>query len=477
MRRGKRRKGLVKLMASVSFLFRYRVGVILLKFARRRGRQVAPSALGSAPFTPTDFGTGRQGRVQVLSPQQAGRPDRAFSPPRAPVQPQKELPRRLRRESRTYVSYIGGSGEHLDVARGRARQGREPRNREQAEFGTRSPCYNQGRWIAQSTSQASRFARGDTLMPVQNYEKVWHNGEFIAWDDAKVHAASHVISYASCLFEGIRCYETPLGPAIFRLKEHTERLIHSCKIYRTELDYTKEQLEQAMIELIRVNKASHCYIRPVVFRGFGEMGVNPLNNPVEVFLMAWEWGKYLGTDALNKGVDACVSSWHRLAPNTLPAMAKSAANYMNAQLIKMEAITNGYVEGIALDTSGNVSEGSGANIFVVRQGKLFTTPLASSVLPGITRDSVIALAQEMGCTVIEQSLPREILYIADELFFCGTAAEVTPIRSVDRIIIGNGKPGPITRQLQERYLSIAEGRAEDRYGWLSFCNQAVAVDR
>ena len=314
-------------------------------------------------------------------------------------------------------------------------------------------------------------------MPVQNYEKVWHNGEFIAWDDAKVHAASHVISYASCLFEGIRCYETPLGPAIFRLKEHTERLIHSCKIYRTELDYTQERLEQAMIELIRVNKASHCYIRPVVFRGFGEMGVNPLNNPVEVFLMAWEWGKYLGTDALNKGVDACVSSWHRLAPNTLPAMAKSAANYMNAQLIKMEAITNGYVEGIALDTSGNVSEGSGANIFVVRQGKLFTTPLASSVLPGITRDSVITLAQEMGCTVIEQSLPREILYIADELFFCGTAAEVTPIRSVDRIIIGNGKPGPITRQLQERYLSIAEGRAEDRYGWLSFCNQPVAVDR
>ena len=314
-------------------------------------------------------------------------------------------------------------------------------------------------------------------MPVQNYEKVWHNGEFIAWDDAKVHAASHVISYASCLFEGIRCYETPLGPAIFRLKEHTERLIDSCKIYRLELDYSQEQLEQAMVELVRVNQASHCYIRPVVFRGFGEMGVNPLNNPVEVFLMAWEWGKYLGTDALNKGVDACVSSWHRLAPNTLPAMAKSAANYMNAQLIKMEAITNGYVEGIALDTSGNVSEGSGANIFVVRQGKLFTTPLASSVLPGITRDSVIALAQEMGCTVIEQSLPREILYIADELFFCGTAAEVTPIRSVDRIIIGNGKPGPITRQLQERYLSIAEGRAEDRYGWLSFCNQPVAVDR
>jgi len=314
-------------------------------------------------------------------------------------------------------------------------------------------------------------------MPIRNYEKVWHNGEFIPWDDAKVHAASHVISYASCLFEGIRCYETPQGPAIFRLKEHTERLIDSCKIYRLELDYSQEQLEQAMVELVRVNGASHCYIRPVVFRGYGEMGVNPLNNPVEVYLLAWEWGKYLGTDALSQGVDACVSSWRRMAPNTLPAMAKSAANYMNAQLIKMEAVTNGYVEGIALDSSGNISEASGANIFVVWHGKLLTTPLASAVLPGITRDSVITLAQEMGHTVIEQSLPREILYIADELFFCGTAAEVTPIGTVDRITIGKGKPGPITRQLQERYLSIAEGRAEDRYGWLTFCNQPVAAAR
>jgi branched-chain amino acid aminotransferase len=232
-----------------------------------------------------------------------------------------------------------------------------------------------------------------------------------------------------------------------------------------------------MIELVRVNKASQCYIRPVVFRGFGEMGVNPLNNPVEAYLMAWEWGKYLGADALNKGVDACVSSWQRMAPNTLPAMSKSAANYMNAQLIKMEAITNGYVEGIALDTSGNISEASGANIFVVRQGKLLTTPVASAILPGITRDSVITLAQEMGYTVIEQGLPREILYIANELFFCGTAAEVSPIRSVDRITIGNGKPGPITRQLQERYLAIAQGRAEDRYGWLTFCNQPVPAGR
>ncbi len=314
-------------------------------------------------------------------------------------------------------------------------------------------------------------------MPIRNYPKVWHNGEFIPWDDAKVHVASHVVSYASCLFEGIRCYETPQGPAIFRLKEHTERLLDSFKIYRMELDYSHQQLEQAMVDLVRVNQASHCYIRPVAFRGFGEMGVNPLNNPVEVYLLAWEWGKYLGSEALNQGVDACVSTWHRMAANTLPAMAKSAANYMNAQLIKMEAIINGYVEGIALDTHGNVSEASGANVFLIRHGKLYTTPLASAVLPGITRDSVITLAQEMGYTVIEQSMPRELLYIAEELFFCGTAAEVTPIRTVDHIKIGAGKPGPITRQLQERYLALAEGRAEDRYGWLTFCSQPVAAAR
>ncbi len=312
-------------------------------------------------------------------------------------------------------------------------------------------------------------------MAILNYERVWHNGEFIPWDEAKVHVASHVISYASCVFEGIRCYETSQGPAIFRLKEHTERLVNSCKIYRMELEYSREQLQQAMIELVRLNKASHCYIRPVVFRGYGEVGVNPLNNPIEVYLLAWQWGKYLGNEALKKGVDACVSSWQRMAPNTLPAMAKAAANYMNSQLIKMEAITNGFVEGIALDTTGNLSEGSGANIFVVQADKILTPPLTSAVLPGITRDSVITLAQEIGYTVIDQALPREVLYIADELFFCGTAAEVTPIRSVDRIVISKGQPGPITRKLQERYLAIAHGRAEDRYGWLTLCNQPVVA--
>ncbi len=314
-------------------------------------------------------------------------------------------------------------------------------------------------------------------MAIDFYEKVWHNGAFIPWEEATVHVASHVISYASCLFEGIRCYETPQGPAIFRLKDHVDRLVNSCKIYRLELAYSRQQLQQAMLELVRVNKAQHCYLRPVVFRGYGEVGVDPRNNPVEVYLLAWRWGKYLGEEALKQGVDVCVSSWHRMAPNTLPAMAKAASNYMNAQLIKMEALTNGYVEGIALDASGHVSEGSGENIFLVRDGKILTPPLSSSVLPGITRESVITLAQELGTTVIEQPVARELLYLAEEVFFTGTAAEITPIRSVDRIVVGVGQPGPLTRKLQEQFLAIVEGHAEDKYGWLSFCNQPVAAGR
>jgi branched-chain amino acid aminotransferase len=314
-------------------------------------------------------------------------------------------------------------------------------------------------------------------MPLNNYEKVWHNGNFIPWPEATIHVAAHVVHYASCLFEGIRCYETPHGPAIFRLQEHTDRLVNSSKIYRMELPYTREQLAQAMIELVRINNTRHCYIRPVVFRGMGEMGVNPLQNPIEIYLLAWAWGKYLGDEALRQGVDVCVSSWQRIAPNTLPAMAKSAANYMNAQLIKMEAITNGYTEGISLDVSGHVSEGSGENIFVIREGKIFTPPLSASVLPGVTRDSVITLAHEMGYVVSEQNIAREMLYIADELFFTGTAAEVTPIRSVDRIVVGKGQPGPVTLALQERFLSIVQGKAEDKYGWLTVCNQPVAAGR
>jgi branched-chain amino acid aminotransferase len=314
-------------------------------------------------------------------------------------------------------------------------------------------------------------------MAVKCFQKVWHNGEFIPWNEATIHVASHVVSYASCLFEGIRCYDTPQGPGIFRLKEHTERLVNSCKIYRMELQFTRDQLAQAMVELVRVNNVKHCYLRPVIFRGYGEVGVSPLKNPIEIYLLAWEWGKYLGEEALRQGVDVCVSSWQRIAPNTLPAIAKSAANYMNSQLVKMEALTNGYAEGISLDASGHVSEGSGENLFIVRDDKIITPPLSSSILPGITRDSVITLSQELGYTVIEQAISREMLYIADEVFFTGTAAEITPIRSVDRIVVGKGQPGPITLSLQKRFLSIVQGQAEDKYGWLTLCSQPVAVPR
>ncbi len=314
-------------------------------------------------------------------------------------------------------------------------------------------------------------------MAVNNYEHVWHNGKFIPWREATIHVSTHALHYASCLFEGIRCYDTPHGPAIFRLKEHTDRLVNSAKIYRMELPYTREQLEQAMVELVRLNNVKHCYLRPVAFRGEGEMGVNPLKNPIEVYILAWAWGKYLGDEALRNGVDVCVSSWHRFAPNTLPAMAKAASNYMNSQLIKMEALTNGYTEGISLDTNGYVSEGSGENIFVVRDGRIYTPPMSASVLPGITRDSVVTLALEMGYALSEQNISRELLYIADEVFFTGTAAEITPIRSVDRIVVGKGQPGPVTHALQDRFLQIVQGHADDKYGWLTLCNQPVASAR
>ncbi|MGH9449507.1 MAG: branched-chain amino acid transaminase [Terriglobia bacterium] len=312
-------------------------------------------------------------------------------------------------------------------------------------------------------------------MAIDYYENVWHNGKFIPWSEATIHVASHVVHYGSGVFEGIRCYKTEHGPAIFRLNEHVDRLINSAKIYRMEIGYTSQQLRQAMVELIQINRAEHAYLRPVVFRGLGDLGVNPLNTPVDAYILTWRWGKYLGHDALEDGIDVCVSSWNRLAPNTMPSMAKAAANYMNSQLIRMEAVVNGYTEGIALDHSGNVSEGSGENIFMVRDERVYTPPLASSVLPGITRDAVITLTRELGLPVIEEAIPREALYIADEVFFTGTAAEVSPIRSVDRIVVGKGKPGPITRKLQDRLLSIAQGRAEDKYGWLTLCHEPVAA--
>src|SRR5580693_7691863 len=299
-------------------------------------------------------------------------------------------------------------------------------------------------------------------------EKIWHNGRFIRWEDAKIHVLSHVVSYGSSVFEGIRCYSTPAGPAIFRLREHVRRMVDSARIYRMEhLAYSAEQLADAMLELVRVNKMEACYLRPIVLRGYGDMGVNPLKNPIDIYIACWSWGKYLGDEALSEGVDVCISSWNRFAPNTLPALAKAGANYMNSQLIKMEALANGYSEGIALDSAGYVSEGSGENIFVVRDGKIHTPPLGASVLPGITRDTILTIARELDIPVVETIVPREMLYIADEVFFSGTAAEITPIRSIDRITIGKGKRGPVAKRLQEEFFGVIDGSRPDTFGWLS----------
>jgi len=305
-------------------------------------------------------------------------------------------------------------------------------------------------------------------------EKIWHNGRMIAWDDAKIHVLSHVTSYGSSVFEGVRCYATSSGPAIFRVREHIRRLLDSAKIYRIEMKYTTDELADAMLELVRVNRLGSCYFRPLVLRGYGDVGVLP-NNPTEVYIACWEWGKYLGEDALANGVDVCVSSWTRIAPNTLPALAKAGANYMNSQLIRMEAQTNGYAEGIELDEAGYVSEGSGENIFLIRDGKILTPPLGASVLPGITRDSIITLASDMKIPLVETIIPREMLYIADEVFFSGTAAEITPIRSVDRITVGKGSRGPITEKLQKAFFGIVNGTEPDRFGWLTPVQKTVPV--
>src|SRR5512140_3383639 len=302
-------------------------------------------------------------------------------------------------------------------------------------------------------------------MAIQKTEKIWHNGRFINWDDATLHVMSHVVNYGSSMFEGIRCYSHPAGPAIFRAQEHMQRLIDSAKIYRIEVPFSRDELVNAMLELVAVNKEHPCYIRPIVLRGYGEAGVNPLASPIEVYIANYPWGKYLAGG--DQGVDVCVSSWTRIAPNTLPAMAKSGANYMNSQLIKMEAILNGFVEGIALDANGYVSEGSGENLFLVRQGTLYTAPLGNSVLPGITRDSVLRIAKDLKIQAIEQGIPREMLYIADEVFFCGTAAEITPIRSVDKITVGKGHTGPVTKAIRDEFYGIINGTEPDRYHWFT----------
>ena len=312
-------------------------------------------------------------------------------------------------------------------------------------------------------------------MSYEEVQKVWMNGRLVDFADAKIHAFSHVFHYGSAMFEGTRVYDTRNGPAAFRLDDHIERLYHSCKVYRMEIPYTPEEFRDAIFETVRANGFGACYIRPVVYRGLGALGVNPFKSPVDVVIAVWHWGQYLGEDAVQNGVDVCVSSWNRMAPNTFPAMAKATGNYLNSMLIKMEARVNGYTEGIALDNAGRISEGSGENIFLVYHGRILTPPLAGTILPGITRESVIVLAKDAGYEVVEQQIAREMLYIADEVFFTGTAAEITPVRSVDRIPVGTGARGPVTERLQKDFFALLEGEAEDRYGWLTPLPVAAGV--
>lgn len=298
--------------------------------------------------------------------------------------------------------------------------------------------------------------------------KIWMNGKFIDWHDAKIHCLSHVVHYGTSVFEGIRAYENEEGPCVFRLEEHVERLFDSAKIYKMDIPYTEEEICEAIIETLKENDLKSCYIRPIVYRGYGELGVNPLNCPVDVVIAAWEWGSYLGEEGMNIGVDVGVSSWRKPAPDTLPVMAKAGANYMNSQLAKIEAIDHGYDEAIMLDYQGFVAEGSGENIFIVENGVIYTSDLGSSILRGITRDSIIQLAISLGYDVVEETIGRERLYLADEIFFSGTAAEVTPIKSVDGRSIGIGKRGPVTEELQKTFFKIAEAEKDDEFGWLTY---------
>ncbi len=304
--------------------------------------------------------------------------------------------------------------------------------------------------------------------------KIWMTGSLVNWGDAKIHIASHVIHYGSGVFEGARCYETPKGSACFRLDAHIRRLYASAKIYRMEYALPSVEFQEAVLQTIRTNDYKACYIRPIIYRGYESLGVNPFPCPVDAAIMLWEWGRYLGADALDQGVDVRVSSWTRSAPNTFPALAKTAANYANSALIRMEAMVDGYSEGIALDPAGYVSEGSGENVFLVRDGIIYTPPLSASILPGITRDSVFQIAADLGYRVREEMVPREMLYIADEVFFAGTAVEITPVRTIDRIKIGSGKRGPVTEAVQRRLFAIINGEVADSHGWLTYVYKPAA---
>ena len=313
------------------------------------------------------------------------------------------------------------------------------------------------------------------MAKLQPTDWIWRDGEFIAWQDANVHVLAHSMQFGSSAFEGIRCYGTPRGPAIFRLEDHLQRLLNSCKIYRMEVPYSVDELVAANCELVDRNGLDSCYLRPMVIRGYGAAGMVPFDSPVEVFLPCWPWGAYLGDAAMENGADACVSSWHRMAPNTTPSMAKIAGNYLGGQLIKMEALANGYDEAIALGPDGLISEGSGQNVFLVQKGVVFTTASNGTLLPGITRDSIITLARDAGLEVREQSLQREMLYTADEIFLTGTASEVTPVRSVDKIPVGLGRAGEVTKVLQRTFLDIVHGKTEDKYQWLCHVRAERAV--
>jgi branched-chain amino acid aminotransferase len=308
-------------------------------------------------------------------------------------------------------------------------------------------------------------------MPITPTKTIWKNGTFIPFEKATIHVLSHVVHYGSSWFEGIRCYDTDNGPAIFRLPEHMRRLHHSLKVYRSQLPFSVDELSEAAVDLVKRNKLGRCYIRPFALRGFGDMGVYGLRCPLDVYIAAWEWGAYLGDDAASNGVDVCVSSWDRITPNSMPSLAKAGGNYMNSQLVKMEAVENGYAEGICLDSYGNVAEGSGENVFLVVDNELVTPPAATSLLPGITRDTVITLATELGINVREQNIPRAMMYVADEMFLTGTASEIAPVTSVDRIAVGRGKVGPMTRALQQAFHNITVS-GEDPYGWLTFVKKS-----
>jgi branched-chain amino acid aminotransferase len=316
-------------------------------------------------------------------------------------------------------------------------------------------------------------------MPIKTSEWIWHNGQLVPWAEAKTHVLTHALHYGSSVFEGIRVYAAQRGPVVFRLQAHTRRLLESAKIHRIDIPWTAAEIDAACREVVIRNGLTRgAYIRPIVYRGYGEIGLAPQpDHPVEMAIAAWEWGAYLGADALENGVDVCVSSWQRVAPNTIPALAKAGGNYLSSTLVSLEARQRGFAEGIALATDGTVSEGAGENIFLVRDGVIWTPPAAVSILTGITRESIMTLAREGGLEVIEKTVPREMLYIADEIFLTGTAAEVTPVRSVDRIPVGSGQRGPITRQLQEAFFGLFNGKTPDRWGWLEPLESPSAAAR